>query len=382
MGGSSGGRWGSPANKQNPESREVVRRFHEKQKLLNSFHSDDSGHMTRSRTPPERSRSAGSTAAAPSRATAITISPPRSRKVKSQAPSQDGGGSPKRSKYLKTKNYDFFRKPEETPASRLKYEKSEPGVEIYQSPRRLAYDDKPRVDDPVLATSTGFTADTPPTIGLSTPYSNSVPFSQIPQGRRASARPPQEASDTAREQYLRRVGKHGTEIEVQGPPPQPHPRMSAFQHSAYESTIDPVNSTDHDADAFQDDSVALVPRERQLDTSEVWPTDPSMRARTTPHRKNKSCACSTSPYSLGRSYNCTACNSPCCMDCYWTGKCVTCKDTHVSVFKYSDSPNLLVGTNEERFRSFRPLATGKRIRNRTKRADLEYTDRLIAKLSA
>eukprot|EP01060_Flectonema_neradi_P039323 TRINITY_DN8609_c0_g1_i1.p1 TRINITY_DN8609_c0_g1~~TRINITY_DN8609_c0_g1_i1.p1 ORF type:complete len:688 (+),score=114.17 TRINITY_DN8609_c0_g1_i1:83-2146(+) len=350
--------------KQNQRSKALSRKHHEKQKRLNEFHNNDSGMVfntnannRRSRTPPERSNSAD-TEHYLRNPTAITISPPRANKKGGRSHSAAAGKPALKNLNL---NEQFFKKDTTTPG-RLKYDKSSAGIEIYTSPRRLAYDEpvmQPTnsIDAPVLST---YSVPTPPTAG--TDYASGPVSQPVPQ-------PSHTASEEASLRFRSRMGRFESE-QANSMRRGDQSNVSHSGQGAYHS----------EPDAFEPDSMAYVPTERQLSTSETWPSDPTFRARTQLPSNVKKCTCDKSPFSLTRSYNCTFCNANCCMDCYWMGKCLHCRDDHVSKFKWQESPNLIQPGDDLGTAFNRPLSA-KKIRNRTRQSDIRYAGKLLQKLS-
>ena len=333
-------------SKQNQRAKALTKRHLEKQKLLNELHNHDVGsstvfnnNMRRSRTPPERSYSAepDNNFRNP---TAITISPPRTHKKGNR--SHSAAATKPVIKNLNL-NEQFFKKDNTATPGRQKYDRSVNGVEIYTSPRRLAYDEPVMgapsnstvhvdVGAPVLST---YSVPTPPTTGTEGVYGSGYHQGPVSQ---PTPQPSSVATDEAALRFRSRLSKHEIDQNIY----QDRSDFNRNNSGTHYSDHNPRNA--NPADAFEEDSLAFVPTERKLSTSETWPSDPTFRARTQLPSNAKKCTCDMSPYSLTRSYNCTFCNANCCTDCYWMGKCLHCKYDHVSKFKWDESPNVIQGS--------------------------------------
>ena len=425
--------------RQSESAKAALRRHHEKNKKLHEMHSDDQSGARRSRSPEDRdgdrhARGRGGGGSGGGGAT-ITISPPRARaddrggRDKSPSSGRKRGNSGGAGGRNLKPNHEFFNKRGSVESERRdrdyndeKVQRFGTGVEVYTSPRRLAYDEQdtartgppaariPEVNDPVLMPS-GTNGNTTTTTGSSS-VSNAPPTATIhtlssartyPVSQRTpSEAPPNSVSDTAKEEYRRRLSRYMTEgdkiqaqvmaqaqLQAQGlPVTSRREPLTPFQHSVatgYDRNFDSYRPNMwREADPYETGGHRSVsPPRGRLDTTESWLSDPAMRATT--HSASGSvgrvsrggggggggggahCLCSTASSSLGRSYNCTHCNSACCMDCYWTGRCLQCKNLAAvpapppSHFRASEPPHLAEDVQRHRSASAKRRVCGKLI---------------------
>ena len=294
---------------QNAASRSLLERHKEKARLLSDMHGNGGqggggGGGGGRRSSVERASSADSRQQQMG-AAAITISPPRSRRASQNTDDQRSDATSRRtgvvSKNLKLNN-NFFRKGDRDDDGRtsstghpvMRYDKAADGVEIYSSPQRLVYDDTASssyLAHPVLASQAQGPA--PPA------HYPRYPVSQPTPAATAAAPPQQPQPGRGAAEHARRSQRYTTEMDGGM---YAYDAFTPFQHSLAPEDEGRGGSTGAGSGA------------------ETWAADPSMRART----RETTCLCTTAPSSLARAYNCTYCNAPCCMDCYWTGKCQRC----------------------------------------------------------